>query len=295
MEDSEINGIELEELIHKAARGNRKALIKLLYSRYMTHLLARLADWARRRYPVDGEEVRDYVFDRIHSQPRKGARGPWLRNPHGGSWRTCLINWAYTVAKNRCLNILGHREVEGRHAASLEHEHTTRIEHGVRIVEPSAHTPSQEEELERREKNGLEEKIHERAWQVFDSTTEECRRVATLWASGMKLKQIADELDSTTETVRRRLKKFQKAVFEGVIKGIAGEIGEAKTEGSGVVRVLEEIVTNREDLNDLLPTRAQADAPPPPGHAFGPGAGAEEPHPHSPRTRRRSVARRRAA
>lgn len=294
MADPEINDIELEKLIAKAAHGDRQALITLLYCKYMMLLFERLADWARRRYHVDGEEVRDYVFDRIHSQSREGVRLPWLKNPHRSSWRTCLIKWVYTVAKNRCLNLLNHHEVENRRAAFIEHENTTRIQHGVRIVESSAHTPSPEEALERKEQNGLEEKIHEKAWQVFDSTTEESRRIATLWANGLTLEQIADELGSSIETVRRRLKKFQKAVFEEVKKGITEEIGETKTEECGVVCMLGEIVENREDLNDLLPTRATAYVtlfPP----ALEPGAGAEGPCPHSPRTRRRSAPRRRAA
>jgi RNA polymerase sigma factor (sigma-70 family) len=292
MEDPEISEVELEELISKSGH-DPQALITLLYCNWMTRLFERLADWARRRHGVDGEEVRDYVFDRMHSQTREGARKPWLNNPHRSTWRTCLIKWAYTVAKNRCLSIHNHQEVEERHAASLEHEHTTRIEHGVRFVEPSAHTPSPEESLERKERNGLEEKIHEKAWQVFDSSEEETQRIATLWASGMKLVQIADELGSSTETVRRRLKEYQKAVREEVRKGIAEEIGETKTEACGVVHVLEKIVTNRADFNDLLPTRAPADVTPPSPSV--PGTGAEKPRPHGPRTRRRSVPRRRAA
>jgi len=297
MEDPEINGVELEELIFRAAYGDRQALIALLYCAWMMRLLERLANRARQRYHVDGEEVRDHIFDRIHTHAEaldEGPRRPWLNNPHRSSWRACLAKWSAAVARNRSLSILGHYEVEGRHAAVLEHEHTTRIEQGVRIVEPAAHASSPEESLERKEQNGLVEKIHEKACQVFDSSTKESRRIATLWASGMRLEQIADELGSSIETVRRRLKKFQQAFIEEVGKGIAGEIGETKTEACGVVSVLEKIATNREDLNDLLPTRAPADVTPTPP-AFGPGAGAEEPRPHRPRTRRRSVPRRRAA
>ncbi len=261
MEDSEINGVELEGLIFKAAHGDRQALSKLLYCNWMTQRFERLADWARRRYNVDGEEVRDHVFDRIYSQSRpshEAPRRPWLNNPHHSSWSACLTNWVYKVAKNRCLNMLAHYEVESRYAAALEHEHTTRIEHEVRIIAPSAHTPSPEEELERREQDRLEEKIHEQARQVFDSATEECQRIALMWADGMTLQEIAGELGSSIETVRRRLKKFQRAVFEGVRKGIAEEIGETRTEESGVEHVLEEVVSNRNDLDDLLPTRAPA-------------------------------------
>jgi RNA polymerase sigma factor (sigma-70 family) len=293
MDDPEINGVELEELIFKAAHYDRQALITLLYCEWMTRLFERLADWAQRRYKVDGEEVRDYVFDRIHSQsrsPHKGPRKPWLNNPHRSSWRSCLTKWAYMVAKNRCLNILVHYEVESRHVAALEHEHTTRIEHGVRIVAPSARTPSPEEELERKEQASLEEKIHEKAWQVFDSSTEECQMIASLWAGdGMTLGQIAAKLGSSTETVRRKLKKFQNAVFEEVRKGIAEETGEQKTEESGLGRVLAEIVENREDLNDLLPTGTPV-APTvttPAGPEPEPDSEPEAPRPRGPRTRRR--------
>ena len=287
MDNPEINGVELEELIFKAAHYERQALDTLLYCEFMTRLFKRLAQWAWRRYNVDGEEVRDYVFDRIQSQsrsPHKGPRKPWLKNPHRSSWRSCLAKWAYTVARNRCLNILRHYEVGSRHAASIEHKHTTRIEHGTRIVGPSAHTPSPEKELERKEQ---EEKIHEKAWQVFDSSTEECQRIASLWASGMTLEQIVAKLGTSIETVRRKLKKFQKAFVEEVSKGIAEEIGEAKTEENGVRCVLEEIVTNREDLGDLLPRGALTapTAAPPAESAPGPEPGA--PRPHGPRKRRR--------
>lgn len=290
MDDPAINGVELEGLISKAAHYDRQALITLLYCEWMTRLLERLAHWARRRHKVDGEEVRDYVFDRIHSQsqpPHEVPRESWLNNPHHSSWRNCLTKWAYTVAKNRCFNMLGHYGVEGRHVTALEHEHTTRIEHGVRIVAPSAHTPSPEEELERKEHENIEEKIHEKAWQVYDSSTEECRRIASLWAGGMTLEQIAAELGSSIETVRRKLKKFQKAVREEVRKVIAEEIGETKTEESGVGQVLEEIVTNREDLGDLLPTRAPAAPAVAAPEELAPEPGPEAPRPHSPRTRRR--------
>jgi len=257
----------------------------------MTQLFERLAYWARRRYKVDGEEVRDYVFDRIHSKSEsveEGPRKPWLNNPHRSSWRKCLIKWVYKVAKNRCLNMLGHYEVENRHVVALEHEHTTRIENKVRIVALSAHTPSQEEELERKEHESIEEKIHEKAWQVFDASTEECQRIASLWAGGMTLEEIVAELGSSSiETVRRKLKKFQRGVYEEVRKGIAEEIGETKTEESGVWQVLDEIVKNREDLGDLLPRRA------PDAHALqaleelAPEPGPKAPRPQGPRTRKR--------
>lgn len=272
MDNPEIKGVELEELIFKAAHYDQQALERLLYCNWMTQLFERLAHWARQRFKVDGEEVRDYVFDRVLSQSQplyEDPRKPWLNNPHHSSWRSCLARWAYAVARNRSLNMLGHYEVESRHVVALEHEHTTRIEHGVRIVAPSAHTPSPEEELERKEQDSIEEKIHEKALQVFDSSTEECQRIASLWADSMTLEQIAAELGSSIETVRRKLKKFQKAVCEEVRKGIAEEIGEAKTAESGVGSVLEEIVTNREDLGDLLPTRTPTTptAPARPTHA----------------------------
>jgi DNA-directed RNA polymerase specialized sigma24 family protein len=284
MSNTEINGVELEELIFKAARRDPQALNDLLYSDWMTRRLEHLADWARWKYNVDGEEVRDFVFDCIRSQaqsPDEEPREPWLDNPHRSSWKSCLNKWTKTATRYRSLSILDHHEVEGRHAAALKHKHTTRIEHGIRIVEPSAHTPSPEEELERKEWASLEEKIDETARQVFHSSTEECQQIALLWAGGMKLREIAAELDSSIQTVNRKLKMFQRAVVEKTRKGIVEEIGEEKTEECGVGRVLGEIVENRADLNDLLPTYAPAAPAPDPA-----------PEPEAPRPRRRRTRRR---
>lgn len=249
--------IELEELIFKAAHCHREAVLTLVYHDWMTLLLKRLAKRSRERYQVDGELVSDFVFDQIYSQslplPYEGPRERWLDNPHGSSWKTCLAKWAYTVAKRRSLKIIEHRHVESRHAAAVEHEYTIRIEDGVRVVAPPARTPSPEEELERKEQAWVDAQIHEKTQQVYDSSKEELQRIVSLWASGMTLELIALALGSSIETVRRKLKKFQRAVVEEGTRGIAEVIGEEMTEQCGVEGVLEEIVTTREDLSDLLP------------------------------------------
>jgi DNA-directed RNA polymerase specialized sigma24 family protein len=289
MNATEINGVELEELVIEAANYDRQALITLLYSNWMTRLFERLARSAQRRYNVDGEEVRDHVFDQIlsKSEPFVGPRLPWLSNPHNSSWSSCVAKWADTTAKNRSLNILAHRDVESRRAAAVEHEHTIRIENGDRIVAPSARTPSQEEELESKEQAGVEEKIDEKARQVFGSSTEECQRIASLWADGMTYQQIAAELDSSIGAVSRKLKKFQKAVLQELREGIVEEIGETKTEESGVDCVLAKIVKNREDLGDLLPKRAPATRTAPARAKSASEPGHDAPDPDGKRTRRR--------
>jgi DNA-directed RNA polymerase specialized sigma24 family protein len=241
MVDPAITGVELEELISRAARRNREAIDSLLFTDWMTKLLRRVADHARQHLHVDGEEVRDHVFDQIHCQadpPKRPRPEFWLENPHDKAWADCLMVWCYTVAKNHSQNIRRHWSVEQRHVESIEHQNTQRIEHGVRIVEPSAPASSPEEELARRQQGALQCKIHETARSVFDSATEEEMKIASLWMEGKKLKQIAAALGSSIETVRRKLNKLQKT----------------KAEELGVAEMLEDLVGGREDLEDLLVT-----------------------------------------
>jgi DNA-directed RNA polymerase specialized sigma24 family protein len=268
-----INGVELEELIRKAAHRDKKAVNTLLYCPWTTGLLKSVADWSRWQFNVDGEEVRDYVFDQIRDQvepPKNSLPEPWLKNDRQLSWADCLTEWSFAVGKNRSLNIIRHRGVEGRHVKEVEHENTIRKEHGVSIIKPSAPILSPEEEMERKEQEGLKSKIHEKARRVFDSSTEEEMRIASLWIEGKTLKQIAGELGSSIETVRRKLKKLQQAIVEEVGKDVVEEVGEKRAVESGVMQFLEDIVNEREDLEELLAVSAQGNY----GNRPAPHAGA---------------------
>ncbi len=270
MEDPAITGVELEALIHRAAGRDREAVYSLLYCDWMTNLLEILADWSRRQFGVDGEEVRDHVFDKIRRQieppeePRRKPEKPrppcWLKNPHRKTLTECLNDWCFAVAKNHSLNIIRHRGIEQRHVESVEHENTQRIEHGVRIIEPSAPALSPEEELERKEREALTCKVHETARQAFDSSAEEEAKIASLWMEDKKLQQIADELGSSVETVRRKLKKLQQAIVAKVEKEIAEEVGEDVVKENGVAQILKELVEDRDDLQELLATGAKESA-----------------------------------
>ena len=106
------------------------------------------------------------------------------------------------------------REVEERQAASLERNHTMRLEDGAGIIAPSTYTPSQEDELERKQQDQLEQQVYEKACQVLDSIPEESQLIVLLWADGMTLGQIADRLNTSPGNVRYWLKSFQEKVFE---------------------------------------------------------------------------------
>lgn len=269
-----INGVELEELIRMAAHRDKKAVNWLLfYCYWMTDLLAKVADWSRWQFHVDGEEVRDYVFDQIRAQvqpPKDCDPKPWLTNERCLPWIDCMIEWTFSVAKNRSLNIIRHQGVEDRHVKEVEHRNTIRKQHGVSIIEPSSPNLSPEEELERKEQDDFMSKLHEKAQQVFNSATEEEMQITTLWMKGKKLKEIANELGSSIETVRRKLKKIQREIVEEVKRDVVEEVGEAIVEERGVVKFLEEMVSEREDLEELLATGIQGTY----GHCPGPRAGA---------------------
>ena len=268
MHAPKIDGIELEELIRRAADREPQALDDLLYSDWMTKRFNYLSDWVERQYGLDGRAVTDYIFDRIRARaqpPDTEPLAPWLDNPHQSSWRSCLNQWTATAAKNRSLGLLKHYEVESRHAAALRPNHPTQGEHGSESAEPSASTLSPEEEVMRKEEHAIVgETIREKAFHTYDSSTEEEQRIVSLWASGMKLREIAVELNSSIETVRRKLKNYQRTFYEEVRKGIAEKMGEEKTRECNVEQVLGKIVKKREDLNDLLPPHAQAPSPPEP-------------------------------
>jgi DNA-directed RNA polymerase specialized sigma24 family protein len=230
---------------------------------------------------VDSEEVRDYVFDKLSCQadppenlpkkPRsktarkksarkKSARQKphperWLDNSEETTWAACLEDWCFVVAKNHSLNILRHRGYEQRHVESVEHQNTQRIEHGNRIMESSAHAPSPEEVLERQPRDVLQYKMHRQARHVFDSFGEEAK-ITSLWIEGLTLQEIADSLDSSVETVRRKLKKLQQAIVAEVEHEIVEEVGEERAEELGVAELLKNLVKKREDLEDLLITDA---------------------------------------
>jgi len=119
---------------------------------------------------------------------------------------------------------------------------------------------SQEEKLDQKEhallRDGLETKIHQIAWQVFDSSAPEEKTIFSLWTKGKTLQQISEETGMALATTHRRLKKLQRAIVEEVGKGIIEEIGEVRAEEHGIAKALKEVVEDRNYVLALLGNRS---------------------------------------
>jgi DNA-directed RNA polymerase specialized sigma24 family protein len=259
MDGPAITKFEIDWLILEAINGNEEALDLLMRSQWMFELLYRISDWARRKKNIEadvhGTDIQEIVAARIREKLHT------IKNPKNTAWRTCLRNWSYRVAARCCESVRTGKHVEEDYRLAIEHENTDRIEHGVRRIEPSSHTPSQDEELERKEQAPLRDKlelvIHEKALKAFDASTPEGKRILSLWMEGMTLKQISEAMGIPLATAHRMLKKLQRAIVAEVGKGIVEEIGETRAEESGVVKVLQDVVEDRDDLHELLANGSQ--------------------------------------
>jgi RNA polymerase sigma factor (sigma-70 family) len=254
MEDSEIVNINLEQVIPDAVNGNQQALDLLMCCEWMMQLLSRIAEWARCKKQIDvdihGRDIQDIVSDRIRLKIKD------LRNPRNTSWRACLETWSFKVARTCCENVRERKRAEQRYRTSVEHEHTQRRQDGVRIVEPCSTMMSQQEEIEQKEQAPLQDRLTSRIRrtmrEVSKTFTPEDKIIMSLWLENKTLMQIATEIDSSTETVRRKLKKLQDALYRELTKVIIKEVGEERFKENGVAQVLEELLTHRNDLRELL-------------------------------------------
>jgi RNA polymerase sigma factor (sigma-70 family) len=239
-----------EELIREAVEGQPTALELLLFSTWLTNLLQQIATWVTRQFHVDGEEARDFVFDKLRTNIQN------ITNSGDNSWRDVVTRWCYAVARNYALNILRHLEVEQRHRATVTHEHTQHIVHGTRIVEPCATTLTPQEELERQEQTRAEHafrlKLRQALHPVVRSFTAEDVKILQLWAEGKKLREIATLTGIPLATVARRLKKLQKALYEEGQKMVDKELGPELAEELGVGPLLIALLTNRASVLSLL-------------------------------------------
>lgn len=222
MEDPEINEVALEETIAAATRGDEEALRLLIFCKWLRQLLARISRSAAFQFDLDAETIRDFVEDQLRKEIVT------IENHRHVSWRACLAAWCYQVAHHFCLNSVRHRGVEEKYCDIIAHDNTQIIRNGERIVDQYSHTPSPEDELDQKEQDELwgdrQSRMRACVLRVFHSFQPEEFKVAILWAQNMTLAEIAAETDTSTATAGRRLKKVQRAIFEGMQEVITQEI-----------------------------------------------------------------------
>lgn len=226
MDDPVIDGVALEEVIAKAVRGDQNALRLLLFSPWLSQLIEGVSDRVSRLYQVDSAEVRDFVSEKLRDKIDT------LRNPHNRPWRDCLRVWCYTVAKNHAQHtVRRNRAFKQSYRNSIEHENTQLIRDRKRMTALYSPLPSQEDEIEQKEREFqrvlLQAKLEQSFRQVFDSFTPEDKLLLSQWAEGKTSAQISGELEMPISTVYRRLRKLQKAIVEGTLKAKPEEIGKA--------------------------------------------------------------------
>ena len=254
MDDPAIH-LELKTLMLRVKEGDQAALDVVMRSEWMLNLLARIADWAERRRKIEVDERGTSIQEIIEARIREKLHT--VKNPNNAPWHKCLGKWCYRVAARRCEDV---RKQSARlieeHRRAVEHESKQVSEHGVKIFEPVSPTPSPEEELERKEQaplcEKLESKIHRTTLKARDAAAPVEKLILELWLKGHTLEEIHKLMRVSVATVHRKLKKIQKAIVAEVEKGIIEEIGEAQANESGVAEVLEQVVTDRDDLRELI-------------------------------------------
>jgi RNA polymerase sigma factor (sigma-70 family) len=247
--------VELETLMPEVTKRDQEALDAVMRSEWMLNLLPRIADWAERKKKVEADERGTSIQEIVAARIR--AKLHTVKNPNNAPWHKCLTKWSYRVAARLCEDVRKKRtRLVERHRRAVEHESTQRIEHGVRIFEPASPTPSPEEELEHKEqaplREKLESKIHRTILKARDAAGPEEKLILDLWLEGKTLQEIHERTGISRATVQRKLKKIQKAIVAEGKKGIIEEIGETRTEESGVVKVLEQVVEDRAELGVLI-------------------------------------------
>lgn len=254
MKRSEAEDAALEQIISAAAEGDEEALDSLFRQPWVYVLLYMIADWAWRKYKVvhdrHGRDVQDVVGDTIRRKITS------LKNPRRISWRVLLKSWCYTVAKRHCLNVLRDERFADEYRDGVVHENTECKRGGRKIVTPVSTVKTEAEEKQQEEQESVTEsrvkRIDQTVREVFESLTPEAKIIASRWAQKKTLQQIADETGSSVETVRRTLKKIQRA-FVDKIGTTAVEIGKASDTEVEVADVQENLMSHRaKDLRELL-------------------------------------------
>lgn len=265
MDDPAIYGVDPEELILKARGGDRNALYLLLFSPWLTQLLDEVSGKTSWDFNVDGEAVRDFVFERVRLKIRK------LKNPHNLPWCECFAGWCKKIAENHARNLIRHRGVVERHWDGVSHEHTQSIRNGQRITALHAPTVSQEDEIEQKERDALQAKLHRTVQKVFPSLKPEDKKLISMWSDGKKLRELSAETGMPISTVNNRLKKILKAFVKEITEVVVKEIGKTETEE---VRVRQLLGACGDGLRELIGNslRGRGYAVTPRAQAHGPGS-----------------------
>lgn len=225
MEDPEINDASLEELIAEATKGNKEALHRLIFCKWLRQLLTRISKSAGFQFDLDPEKIRDFVEDQLRKEITT------IGNRRQVSWRACLAAWCYQVAHRYCLNAVRHRGVEESYCDVIAHENTQIIRNGDRIVDQYAHTLSPEEDFDQREQDELwgnrQAEIRRCVLRAVHAFPPEEVKVAYLWGLDKTLAEIAAETKTSIATADRRLKKVQKAIFKEIQELLSREMASA--------------------------------------------------------------------
>lgn len=282
MDEYEINGAALDKLIRRAVNGDPEALKSLMSQLWLYELINRIAELASRRYHVEqgrhkvgeddegGKDVYEVVFNAVRDKItslKKSGKGR-KRKKGKVSWRARLASWAYRIARNHCINVITRDwPKEEGYRKSVEHANTRDIRGGKRNFEPCSAEMSEEEAREREAEEERQDaarasrvsKIDEALSRIYDLLTPEEQLIVSLWAEKeMSYQQIAVEIGSSIETVRRKLIPIQMAFNESIGK-LVEEFAKAADKKVSAERIIEELMEHRaKKMRELITSGMRA-------------------------------------
>ena len=202
--EGESNDVGPQPIIIEAIKGGENAFTDLITHPWMIHLLNEISAWAEWKYRQEKEDIRQILLMKLYLSIST------LNNPR------LLRSWCYRIVAHYCLNQIRHMVVVNSYRQSFKRQIKESTRQGGRPLVQSTAAPAQEQELLKKERNILLEKIVRMDNSSFPP------EMVDLWLKGKTPNEISEALKMPVKTVYGKLKKMEKQFIEAQ-KGLHGD------------------------------------------------------------------------